>query len=345
MTVSIVIPHRNRCAFLERLLQSIAAQRLPEGMTLEAVVVDNGSEDGSVETARRAGCRVLELGRNEGVSRALNRGIEAAAGQWIALVNNDVELSPDWVAQLLEALSSPAAETANGLWFATGKTLNDQNRGFIDGAGDAICRGGASWRLGHDRADGPLFDAVRQTYFPSATATVFRRDFFARIGGLEESFFAYLEDIDLGLRAAIEDLPGLYVPSAVAYHRGSATAGVWSGQSVEWMTCHQLLLLAKFYPARLMLRFFRPILTAQLLWATLAVSRGRASHWARGFWRGLRGFSRLRRASASIRGRGERLGGVLCAMEAEIARVQQATRWDTYWRWYFRLAPLAEKRA
>ena len=345
MTVSIVIPHRNRCAFLERLLQSIAAQRLPQGVALETLVVDNGSEDGSVEAARRAGCRVLELSGNEGVSRALNRGIKAAAGQWIALVNNDVELSPDWVGRLLEALSSPEAAATGGVWFATGKTLNDQNRGFIDGAGDAICRGGASWRLGNGRADGPLFDAARQTYFPSATAALFRRDFFERIGGFEESFFAYLEDIDLGLRAAIEDLPGLYVPGAVAYHRGSATAGVWSGQSVEWMTCHQLLLLAKFYPARLLLRFFRPILAAQLLWATLAMSRGRATNWALGFWRGLRSFSRLRRASQSLRSHGERLDGVLCAMEAEIARVQQATRWDTYWRWYFRLAPLAEKRA
>jgi hypothetical protein len=279
------------------------------------------------------------------VSRAVNRGIEASNGEWIALVNNDVELSPGWIAELLDAVGGPSAGTASDLWFATGKTLNDQDRGLIDGTGDAICRGGASWRLGHGRADGPLFDTVRRTYFPSATAAIFRQSFFERIGGLEESFFAYLEDIDLGLRAAIEDLPGLYVPSAVAYHRGSATAGIWSGPSVEWMTCHQLLLLAKFYPARLMLRFLRPILAAQLLWATLAISRGRTVSWARGFWLGLRGFLRLRRTSAPIRRRGERLAGVLCAMEAEIARIQKATRWDTYWRWYFRLAPLAEKRA
>jgi GT2 family glycosyltransferase len=342
MTVSIVIPHRNCCALLERLLQSIKAQRLPAGVSLEVVVVDNASEDNSVETARDAGCRVLELKSNEGVSRAVNRGIEASTGEWIALVNNDVELSPGWIAGLLGAVDS--AETG-GLWFATGKTLNDQNHGLIDGTGDAICRGGASWRLGHGRADGPLFDIVRRTYFPSATAAIFRRDFFERVGGLEETFFAYLEDIDLGLRAAMEDLPGLYVPSAVAYHRGSATAGAWSNASVEWMTCHQLLLLAKFYPARLMLRFLRPIVAAQLLWATLAISRGRAVSWARGVWCGLRGFSRLRRTSVSIRHHGERLASVLCSMEAEIARVQQATQWDTYWRWYFRLAPLAEKRA
>jgi GT2 family glycosyltransferase len=199
--------------------------------------------------------------------------------------------------------------------------------------------------LGHGRADGPLFDAARRTYFPSATAALFRREFFERVGDLDEAFFAYLEDIDLGLRAALEDLPGLYVPSAVAYHRGSATAGVWSGQSVEWMTCHQLLLLAKFYPARLLLRNLRPILAAQLLWATLAASRGRGVAWARGLWKGVRGFARSRRASTAIRRHSERLAGVLCSMEAEIARVQQATRWDTYWRWYFRLAPLAEKRA
>ena len=152
------------------------------------------------------------------------------------------------------------------IWFATGKTLDFEDHGLIDGAGDAMCRGGASWRLGHGKDDGPAFASRRRTFFPSATATAFRRAFFDRVGLLEESFFAYLEDADLGLRAAIEKLPGMYVPKAVAYHRGGATSGVWSGQTVEWMTCHQLLLIAKFYPAGLIVRYAHAILAAQLLW-------------------------------------------------------------------------------
>ena len=97
------------------------------------------------------------------------------------------------------------------------------------------------------------------------------------MGLLEEGFFAYLEDADLGLRAAIEKLPGMYVPEAVAYHRGGATSGVWSSQTVEWITCHQLLLIAKFYSIGMILRYAHAILAAQLNdWPTDVQVTGRA---------------------------------------------------------------------
>ena len=338
MTVSILIPHWNRQALLMPLLQSIRQQRLPQGVDVEVLVVDNGSTDESASAAEREGFQVLRLGRNEGVSRALNRGLAACRGEWVAVLNNDVELTPDWLSQLLQAMSS------ENVWFATGKTLDFDRRARIDGAGDAICRGGTAWRLGHGKEDGPEFGVRRRTYFPSATASLFRRTFFERVGPFEEAFFAYLEDVDLGLRAAIEDLAGLYVPQAVAYHRGSATSGAWSGAMVEWITCHQLLLLAKFYPTRLLMRYARPIFAAQLLWAGLAVSRGGAWAWMRGLWLGIRRFARLRRASQALR-RGERLASILRSSEADIARVQGATSWDAYWKWYFRLAPRAAENS
>lgn len=332
MTVSIVIPHWNRCAVLAELLQSIERQVLPPGTEVEVVVVDNGSTDGSVAMAQKAGARVVALGRNEGVSRAFNHGIRASKGEWVALVNNDVELAPTWLAELHAALAGGQA------WFATGKVLDYRTRTQVDGAGDAVCRGGASWRLGHGRQDGPLFAAGRPTYFPSATATLFRRAFFDRVGLFEESLFAYLEDVDMGLRAALADLPGAYVPQAVAYHRSGETAGRWSESMVEWLTCHQVLLLAKFYPARLLLRYLRPILTAQLLWALMAMSRGRSFAWCRGLGRGLSRSYALRHSSRLVRGQSHRLAGVLQSAEAEIASVQEATGWDTYWKWYFRLS-------
>jgi GT2 family glycosyltransferase len=224
---------------------------------------------------------------------------------------------------LLDALAG------NEAWFATGKALDFTHRERVDGAGDAICRGGTAWRLGHGKVDGPIFSESRSTYFPSATATVFRRSFFDRVGLLEESFFAYLEDVDLG---------GVYVPRAVAFHHSGQTAGVWSGQMVEWLTCHQLLLLAKFYSPTLLLRFGWPIVTAQVLWALLAISRGRALGWTRGILRGLWRFRDLRKGSRSLRQDSGRLASVLESAEADIARVQKATSWDSYWRWYFRLA-------
>lgn len=341
MTVSLVIPHWNNRRLLERCLASLGDVRAPAGCVVEVIVVDNGSTDDSAEAAERAGARVIRLERNEGVGSALNKGIEASRADYVALLNNDVELAPDWLERLTAAL-----EAAPEAWFAAGKTVSLSDRSRIDGAGDAVCRGGTSWRIGHGRPDGPLFDRERTTYFPSATAALFRRAFFERAGLFEESFFAYLEDVDLGLRAALEDMPGLYVPEAVAAHQGSETTGQWSEAMVRWMTCHQLLLLAKFYPAGLLLRFARPILAAQLLWALLAMSRGRTGAWFSGVRDGLRGARALRKRNAPLRERGGRLGAVLRAAESEIVRVQRATGWDGYWKWYCVLAwPPAEEGA
>ncbi len=330
MTVSVVIPHWNRAELLVTALGCAQALRRPSGTDLEVVVVDNGSHDDSVALAEQSGARVIRLANNQGVSRALNRGIEAARGEWIALLNNDVELAEDWLSQLLDrALRA-------GAWFATGKIYDAARRDLLDGAGDAVCRGGAAWRLGHGKPDGPAFSRSRATFFPSATAALFRRGFFERVGAFDEAFFAYLEDVDLGLRAARLGLAGIYVPEARAWHRGSETGGRWSDSSVAWITRHQLLLLAKHYSAHMLLRFGVPVATAQLLWAALAASRGRFGAWWRGMWLGL-GDCRAQWRPAS--GRGDaRLIDALCKGEAEIAFFQASAGWDAYWKWYFRLA-------
>ncbi len=332
MTASLVIPHWNRADLLRQVLASVHALSLPDGLSTEVIVVDNGSKDDSREVAERAGACVIAVPANEGVSRALNRGIAYSSGEWIVLLNNDVELTVNWLRELHAAAVSADA------WFATGKVLDAAAPDRVDGAGDAVCRGGAAWRIGNGKADGPAFDSSRQTYFPSATAALFRRDFFERVGPLDESFYAYLEDVDLGMRAAVAELPGIYVPRAVAFHRGSATAGAWSAKSVTWITRHQILLLAKYFPARLFVRFGLPIVAAQFLWAAMAISRGRFGAWVRGVIDGLGAAGKARRSGSSLRVAGDRLATVLEGAEAEIGGIQSRVGWDTYWKWYFRLA-------
>jgi GT2 family glycosyltransferase len=329
--VSFLIPNWNRSDLLAAALASIRAQTLAP---LEILVVDNGSADDSIAVAGRAGAKVLALGKNTGFSFAVNRGLEAARGELVAILNNDVELSPGWTETLAGAIAEP------GRWFAIGKLLDYARRDRIDGAGDAICRGGAACRLGHGRPDGPLFDTPRCTFFPSATALLARREFFERTGPFDEAFFAYLEDADLGLRAALMDLPGVYVPEAVAYHRASSTLGAWSPAMVEALTCNQILLLAKFYPAELRRRFWRPIVVAQALWALLALRHGHPLAYTRGLLAGLRARAALGRSPAarwSGRDNGNELANVLIRSEAELAQFAGAAGWDAYWRWYFRL--------
>ena len=122
--VAAVIPHWNRRDLLESLLASLRAQT--RGFD-EILVVDNGSTDDSADFAERAGVMVVRLERNLGFAPAVNRGIEAAEAEWVAILNNDVNLDPAW----LETLLAAASET--GAWFATGKILNATNRNIIDG--------------------------------------------------------------------------------------------------------------------------------------------------------------------------------------------------------------------
>lgn len=317
---------------LQAAIQSLENLDTPDDCSIEVIVVDNASIDGAADWAAASGYRTVRLARNEGFARAVNRGIDLGCGDDIVVMNDDVELAPDWLVQITRALK--ASEQA---WFACGKTLCYADRGRIDGAGDAICRGGASWRIGHGRKDSPQFDIPRQTYFPSGTATLFRRDFFDEVGRFDEDFFAYLEDVDLGLRAVEAGLGGIYVPEARAYHHGSRTGHAWSPSMVRWITAHQILLLAKHYPAQLLFRYGWNILVAQLLWAAMAMSRGRVVAWMRGMASGLKHARQSRYQARGLREKADRLPEVLSAMETEIVRLQQETGFDGYWRWYFRL--------
>src|ERR1700722_18057899 len=96
MTVAAVVPHWNRRDLLETLLRNLREQTVAFN---EVIVVDNGSTDGSAEFAERAGARVLRLGQNRGFAAAVNRGIEATGADWVAVINNDVTLAADWLAQ------------------------------------------------------------------------------------------------------------------------------------------------------------------------------------------------------------------------------------------------------
>ena len=103
------------------------------------------------------------------------------------------------------------------------------------------------------------------------------------------------------------------------------------------MTGHQLLLIAKFFPARLLLRNGWNILVAQVLWSGLAVSRGQFLPWVRGLAFGLQEARRARLNGRTLRSEPERLASVLEASEREIRSFQEATGFDRYWAWYFRL--------
>jgi GT2 family glycosyltransferase len=316
-TVAAVIPHWNRRDLLDPLFASLDAQETPLD---EIIVVDNGSSDDSVIVAERAGARVLRLGRNLGFAAAVNRGIEAAESDWVALLNNDVTLDPGWLSTLLEAASQQGAA------FATGKILRADSPGIIDGAFDEISRGACACRCGSGKPDGPFWNSPRHIRFAPMTAALFRRDLFHELGPLDESYGSYLEDVDFGLRCALAGREGVYAPAAIAHHRGSATLGEWSPSMVRSISRNQTLLAAKYFSSQP--RF--PVLAAQLLWGLLALRHGCGWAYLRGKIEGIRAGAQIPEQEINAR-----LAPILESSEKEILEVQRKTGFDAYWRIYF----------
>jgi len=324
--VTAIIPSWNRAALLAQALDSLRRQtRAPE----EIIVVDNGSSDNSVDIARAAGARVIEMGSNAGFARAVNAGIEAASGEFIAIVNNDVELDPGW----LETLHGNLAGSPYS--FATGKLLATGREQVIDGTWDEICRGGCAWRCGQGRPENAIWNQRRTIRFAPLTAALFRADVFRRVGMLDYNYESYLEDVDFGLRCATYGLEGLYVPEARGRHRGSATYGQWSYDTVRLLARNQVVLVARNYPDGWVLRYGWPVLVAQALWGMLAARQGHLLAYVRGKIDGVRLYRKLRRSrvihDAQVFQR------IVQDAENEIRTLQKATGYDLFWRLYFAL--------
>ncbi|MGC8795084.1 MAG: glycosyltransferase family 2 protein, partial [Bryobacteraceae bacterium] len=292
--------------------------------------------DGSAEAARCLGADVVRLERQRGFAAAVNAGLQRCRREWVALLNNDVDLEPDWLERVLAAARSASA------WFACGKLLDAGRPGRLDGAFDLVCRGATAWRAGSGRPDGPVWDEPRPVRFAGFAAVLLRRELFQIAGPLDECFGSYLEDVEFCLRCALRDMGGIYVPQARGRHTGSATLGRWSPAAVRLIARNQLLLVARHYPADWRRRYGRPVLAAQLLWGAVACRHGALAAWARGKQEGWKMFRSLRALSSPAPP--DHLAALLAACENEIARLQALAGRDPYWTLYFALAgkpPLA----
>jgi hypothetical protein len=265
------------------------------------------------------------MGRNAGFAAAVNRGIQSAQSHWIAVLNSDVELAPDYLAQLVDS----------GGWFATGKILSAQDPARIDGTFDLVSRGGAAWRAGSGRLDQPAFSRAQPIWTAPWTAALFRATLFERVGLLDELFESYLEDVDFGMRCAEHSLAGEYVPTAVAWHQGSATLGRWHPETVRRMSRNQVFLLARHYPRHLLWKWAWPILVGQLLWGGVALRHGAVLAWLKGKWQGLRGFAAIRRVAPPCGL--DILEPLLVTHERALRVAQSGSGHDLYWRMYFLL--------
>jgi GT2 family glycosyltransferase len=216
VTVSCIVVNWNGGSMLGECLASIAAQDFAER---EVILVDNGSTDGSCDEAERAfpGITILRQAQNLGFAEANNRALQVAEGELVALINNDVVLRPGWLRAMVDALhANPEAGAAACL------IVQAQHPERVDSAGLAFytCASVVGWR---DQPASRLAAAAHRPFGPVAAAALYRRAVLDAVGHFHPEYFCYYEDTDLAVRSVLWGYPTVYVPSAVATHRGSHT--------------------------------------------------------------------------------------------------------------------------
>lgn len=227
--VSCIIVNWNGEQFLERCLVALMAQTVPPH---EIILVDNASSDGSVAIARRfPSVRLVAQDQNLGFARGNNLAVEMASPQsdWIALINPDAFAEPCWLESLLVAARSNPGFDVFG-----SKLVNSGHPSVLDGAGDAYHLSGLVWRMGHGVSI-QSFTESREVFSPCAAAALYRRSAVREIGGFDEDYFCYVEDVDLGFRLRLAGYRCCYVPQSVAHHVGSGTTG---GQHSDFAVYH-----------------------------------------------------------------------------------------------------------
>ncbi|OPY58759.1 MAG: Poly-beta-1,6-N-acetyl-D-glucosamine synthase [Pelotomaculum sp. PtaU1.Bin035] len=241
---SVVIPNWNGSDLLKTCLSSLKRQIYQD---FEIIVVDNGSSDDSIQYIESVHpeVRIIKLPVNKGFCAAVNSGIKSARGKYVALLNNDTEAGPAWLGELVKALNENI-----DVGLCASKMMNYFNRNLIDNAGDMLCYYGHT--VGRNEIDAGQYDRPRYIFSACAGAAIYRKELFADVGFFDEDFFAYYEDIDIGMRAQLKGYKCLYVPAAVVYHMIQATSGQIPAKRFIWMQRNIICVHLKNMPVKLL---------------------------------------------------------------------------------------------
>lgn len=232
-----VIPSWNSLALLPRCLGSLGDQ----GMEVELLVVDNGSSDGTLEYLDHEGVPCLSLPRNVGFAAAVNLGAGRVAADAILVLNADTALEPGCIGRLAEALTADPAlggvqprilqlegdagapDARTPVRRAT--ALPEPVTARLYSAGQALTADGRAIEQGAGEAQPARLPGAHEVFGVCGAACLLRRELFDELGGYDESYFAFYEDVDLNVRARIAGWRFAYVPEAVVWHVGNAS---WS---------------------------------------------------------------------------------------------------------------------
>lgn len=257
--IGIVIVNFNSGPLLNECL--LAVERLARKPDV-VIVVDNNSSDNSLDVLTEYDfLNIIKLNANSGFAAASNVGVEAAYEcDWVAFLNPDAFVDSEW----LSALELAADRNPGYMSFAS-RMISCERPGFMDGAGDAYHISGRPWRVSHGKKISPADLESHEVFGACAGAALYHRGTYLALGGFDEDFFCYLEDVDYAFRLQIEGLRCLYVPDAIVSHIGSAITGrrsdfqvYYSHRNIVWAYFKNmpLLLLLLTLPLHILMNLY-----------------------------------------------------------------------------------------
>ncbi len=258
--IDVIIPNYNGIALLPTCLDALRAQTRRDFVV---TVVDDGSQDDSVAfiSQHYPEVRVIARAQNRGLAAVVNAGIAATSAPFVVLLNNDTEATPNWLDQLVGAL-----ERQPHYAFAASKLMLFDRRDHIHSAGDYYQVSGEPGSRGVWKRDTGQYDVVSEVFGPCAGAAAYRREaleLLAMNGQIfDEDLVMYCEDVDLNLRARRAGMRTIFVPTAVVYHKLSATGG---GALASYYCGRNFgLVWVKNMPQRLIRRHWLAFIRSQL---------------------------------------------------------------------------------
>jgi GT2 family glycosyltransferase len=297
--VSVIVLTWNGLKFLPECLGSLAAQSFRD---FETLLVDNGSSDGTREWVgeHHPLVKLVCLPENLGFAEGNNRGLAAASGEFIVLLNNDTRVEPSFLAELVAA-----AEASPEAGMVAAKMLNYFEPGRIDAVALKIGSNGLGYNIGVGESDAGQYDAAAP-FGPCGGAALYRRAMIDEVGFFDPDFFAYYEDFDLAWRGRLAGWGCVCAPRAVVYHVHSATSGEWSAFKLYQTQRNKWYVIVKNWPAALLFRYLPALVLADLASFALALVKGRGWAALRARFAAIAALPSLLRKRAAVQG-GRRL--------------------------------------
>ena len=257
MRVAVVILNWNGKKFLEKFLPSLLANSNDKA---EIIVADNASTDDSIDflLSHYPTVRIIRNNHNYGFAKGYNLALAQVNAEYYILLNSDIEVTPNWIDPVIELMDSDPAIAACQPKI---RSFHEPHKfeyagaagGFIDKYGYPFCRGRMFQTLEEDQGQ---YDDVCEIFWATGACIFIRAELYNKFGGLDEDFFAHMEEIDFCWRLKNEGYKIMYCPSSVIYHIGGGTLPKISWRKTYLNFRNNCFLLYKNLPENLLFEVF-----------------------------------------------------------------------------------------